>query len=91
MSAAYIVIIVVHVSNTNLGPSADGQYLWGGGLLSLLKLQNTGYYFDVSNPYAPKYIKSDTALLGSIADEVRAKPDGGFFFTYLGSAAGTSP
>ena len=63
--------------------------LWGGGLLSLLKLQNTGYYFDVSDIYNPAYKKSDIATLSSIADEVRAKPEGGFFFTYMGSAAGT--
>lgn len=59
--------------------------------MSLLKLQNTGYYFDVSDVYNPAYIKSDIATFSSIADEVRAKPDGGFFFTYMGSAAGTSP
>ena len=45
----------------------------------------------MSNPYQPKFLKSDRATLGSIADEVRAKPDGGFYFTYLGSAVGTSP
>ncbi|KAL9621689.1 MAG: hypothetical protein Q9160_003942 [Pyrenula sp. 1 TL-2023] len=75
----------------HLGASYDGKVLWGGGLLSLLKLQNTGYYFDVSDVYNPAYKKSDVATLSSIADEVRAKPDGGFFFTYMGSAAGTSP
>ena len=72
------------------GASYDGKVLWGGGLLSLLKLQNTGYYFDVSDVYNPSFKKSDIATLSSIADEVRAKPDGGFFFTYMGSAAGTS-
>lgn len=30
-------------------------------------------------------------MLSSITDEVRAKPDGGFFITYMGSAVGTSP
>ncbi|KAI9665811.1 MAG: hypothetical protein M1821_003745 [Bathelium mastoideum] len=75
----------------HLGASYDGTVLWGGGLLSLLKTQNTGYYFDVSDVYNPAYKKSDIATLSSIADEVRAKPDGGFFFTYMGSAIGTSP
>lgn len=70
----------------HLGVSKDGQTIWGGGLLSLLKTQDTGYYFDVSNPYEPKYQKSDRALLASIADEIVAKPDGGFFITYMGSA-----
>jgi selenium-binding protein 1 len=31
----------------HLGVSKDGKTLWGGGLLSLLKTQDTGYYFDV--------------------------------------------
>ncbi|KAI9671310.1 MAG: hypothetical protein M1831_004219 [Alyxoria varia] len=75
----------------HLGPSYDGKFLWGGGLLSLLKTQNTGYYFDTSDPYNPYYVKSDVATLASIADDVVAKPDGGWFFTYMGSAAGTSP
>lgn len=35
--------------------------------------------------------KSDRATLSSIANDVVAKPDGGFSFTYMGSAAGTSP
>lgn len=56
-----------------------------------MKTQDTGYYFDVSNPYDPKFLKSDRALLASIADDVVAKPDGGFFFTYMGSAVGTAP
>lgn len=59
--------------------------------MSLLKTQDTGYYFDVSDPYNPQFQKSDRALLASIADEIRAKPDGGFFITYMGSAVGTSP
>ncbi|OQD76388.1 hypothetical protein PENDEC_c004G06959 [Penicillium decumbens] len=75
----------------HLGPSLDGKTLFGGGLLSLLKTQDTAYYFDTSNPYRPTFKKSNRALLSSVADEVRAKPDGGFFITYMGSALGTSP
>jgi hypothetical protein len=60
----------------HLGPTLDGKTLVGGGLLSLLKTQDTAYYFDVSNPYAPKFLKSNRGLLGSITDEIRAKPDG---------------
>ncbi|KAF7197044.1 hypothetical protein HII31_01469 [Pseudocercospora fuligena] len=73
------------------GVSIDGKVLWGGGLLSLLKTQDTGFYFDVSDPYEPKFWKSDRALLASIADEIVAKPDGGFFVTFMGSLLGTSP
>lgn len=75
----------------HLGVSLDGKTIWGGGLLSLLKTQDTAYYFDVTNPYRPKFSKSDRAILGSIADEIRAKPEGGFFITYMGSALGTTP
>jgi hypothetical protein len=75
----------------HLGSSLDGKTLVGGGLLSLLKTQDTAFYFDVSDPYAPKFLKSNRALLSSITDEIRAKPDGGFFITYMGSAVGTSP
>lgn len=73
------------------GPSHDGKYIWGGGLLSLLKTQDTGFYFDTSNPYKPTFLKSDRALLSAISDDVVAKPGGGFFYTYMGSAVGTSP
>ncbi|KAF2105407.1 hypothetical protein BDV96DRAFT_375895 [Lophiotrema nucula] len=75
----------------HLGSSLDGKTLVGGGLLSLLKTQDTAYYFDTTNPYQPKFKKSNRAILSSITDEIRAKPDGGFFITYMGSAVGTSP
>lgn len=60
----------------HLGSSLDGKTLIGGGLLSLLKTQDTAFYFDVSNPYAHKFKKSNRALLSSIVDEIRAKPEG---------------
>ncbi|OQD72987.1 hypothetical protein PENDEC_c017G02643 [Penicillium decumbens] len=75
----------------HLGVSHDGKTIVGGGLLSLLKLQDTAYYFDVEDPYRPSFKKSNRGILASIADEIRAKPDGGFFITYMGSALGTSP
>ena len=65
----------------HLNPSIDGKLLVGGGLLSLLKLQDTAFYFDASDPYHPKFSHSNRALLSSIADEIRAKPEGGFFIT----------
>lgn len=66
----------------HLGPNVDGTLLVGGGLLSLLKLQDTAFYFDTSDPYNPKFSHSNRALLSSITDEIRAKPEGGFFITY---------
>ncbi|KAI4160391.1 MAG: hypothetical protein LQ342_005802 [Letrouitia transgressa] len=75
----------------HLGSTKDGKTLVGGGLLSLLKQQDTAFYFDVSNPYRPAFKKSNRALTAAVTDEIRAKPDGGFLITYMGSAAGTSP
>lgn len=46
--------------------------------------QDTAYYFDTTNPYQPKFKKSNRGVLSSITDEIRAKPDGGFFITYMG-------
>ena len=60
----------------HLSPSADGKTLLGGGLLSILKTQDTAFYFDVSNPYSPQFLKSNRAILSSVVDEIRAKPDG---------------
>lgn len=60
----------------HLSPSLDGKTLAGGGLLSLLKTQDTAFYFDVSDPYNPQFLKSNRGILGSIVDEIRAKPDG---------------
>ncbi|KAI5804655.1 hypothetical protein DFH27DRAFT_594647 [Peziza echinospora] len=75
----------------HLNVAADGKTLLGTGLLSLLKLQDTAYFFDISDPYRPAFKKSQRTLLSSIADEIVAKPGGGWFVTYMGSAAGTSP
>ncbi|PMD26393.1 hypothetical protein NA56DRAFT_676756 [Hyaloscypha hepaticicola] len=72
-------------------PSSGNSPHHLGGLLSLLKTQDTAYYFDVSNPYRPTFLHSDRAILSSITDEIRAKPDGGFLITYMGSAVGPSP
>jgi len=60
----------------HLGTSLDGKTLIGGGLLSLLKTQDTAFYFDTSNPYSPKFSHSNRAILSSITDEIRAKPGG---------------
>jgi len=68
----------------HLGSSADGKTLIGGGLLSLLKTQDTAFYFDTTNPYRPQFKKSNRGILSSIVDEIRAKPDGGFLITYMG-------
>ncbi|KAF3181729.1 hypothetical protein TWF225_006965 [Orbilia oligospora] len=74
----------------HLNVAKDGKTLVGTGLLSLLKLQDVEYFFDISNPYRPKFRNSGRAVLSSIGDEIVAKPDGGFFITHMGSAGGTN-
>ncbi|KAF5856803.1 hypothetical protein ETB97_006694 [Aspergillus alliaceus] len=54
-------------------------------------LQDTAFYFDSTNSYRPAFKKSNRAILPSIADEIRTKPDGRFYITYMDSAVGTSP
>ena len=46
--------------------SLDGKTIAGGGLLSLLKTQDTAFYFDVSSPYRPTFKKSNRGVLSSI-------------------------
>jgi hypothetical protein len=60
------------------------MFLFGSNAQLSNPMQDTAYYFDTTNPYQPKFKKSNRALLGSITDEIRAKPDGGFFITYMG-------
>lgn len=48
--------------------------------------QDTAYYFDTSDPYHPKFLKSNRGILGSITDEIRAKPDG-----YASTSLTTTP
>ncbi|KAE8384126.1 hypothetical protein BDV23DRAFT_189518 [Aspergillus alliaceus] len=49
-------------------------------------LQDMAFYFDTTNSYRPAFKKSNRAILPSIADEIRTKPDGRFYITYMDSA-----
>jgi hypothetical protein len=71
--------------------SADGNVLGCGGLLSLLKGQNGIFFFDVSKPDEPRFIKSANAIQSSIVDDFFPIPEGGFLVTNMGSAAGGAP
>jgi selenium-binding protein 1 len=78
----------------HVGVSADKKTLAGGGLLSILRVQNQNFFFDISNPRAPVFQKANTlpvASLASIADEFVPKSGGGFFTTFMGGAAGSAP
>jgi hypothetical protein len=76
----------------HVGVSADGKTLAGGGLLSILRVQNQNFFFDITNPRSPKFIKANTLpVTASIADEYVPLSRGGFFTTFMGGAAGAAP
>ncbi len=76
----------------HVGVSADKKVLAGGGLLSILRGQNQNFFWDITNPRAPKFLKANTLpVLASIADEYVPKAGGGFFTTFMGGAGGAAP
>src|SRR5438093_413809 len=75
----------------HVGLSADGRVLACGGLLSVLRAQKEIFFFDVSNPKAPRFISSADPPQSAITDEFYPLPDGGFLVTMMGGAEGHSP
>lgn len=75
----------------HVGLSADGKTVACGGLLSVLKGQDEVFFFDVSNPRAPKFRSSAKPPLSSIADDFHALPNGGFLVTMMGGVQGHAP
>src|SRR5207244_4665894 len=75
----------------HVGLSADGRVLACGGLLSVLKGQKEIFFFDVSDPAAPRFITSADPPLSAITDEFYPLPDGGFLVTMMGGAQGHAP
>lgn len=76
----------------HVGVSADGKTLAGGGLLSILRVQNQNFVFDITNPRSPKFLKANTPpITASIADEYVPLQRGGFLTTFMGGAAGEAP
>src|SRR5260221_718640 len=71
--------------------SADGNTLACGGLLSLLKGQDGIFFFDVSTPDDPRFLKSASAPLSAITDDFYPLPGGGFLITQMGSNTGGAP
>jgi selenium-binding protein 1 len=65
--------------------------LAAGGLLSLLRNENPIFFFDVSDPGRPRYLKSTRAPLSSITDAFEALSSGGFLVTQMGSNQGGTP
>lgn len=75
----------------HIGLSADSKVAACGGLLSVLKGQKEVFFWDVSNPAAPKFITSADPPLSAITDDFHALPEGGFLVTMMGGAQGHAP
>ena len=75
----------------HVGVSADGKVLAAGGLLSVLSGQKEIFFFDISDPKSPRFLRSADPPLSSITDEFYALPRGGFLVTMMGGAQGHHP
>jgi len=71
--------------------SADKNILACGGLLALLRGQNSIFFFDVSNARRPKFLFSTSGTLSNITDDFLPLKDGGFLVTQMGSHTGGTP
>ncbi|HEY2924843.1 MAG TPA: selenium-binding protein SBP56-related protein [Candidatus Eisenbacteria bacterium] len=75
----------------HVGLSGDGTTLACGGLLSVLKGQKEIYFFDLTDPKAPKLAGAADPPLSGVADEFYPLEGGGFLVTMMGGAQGMAP
>ena len=71
--------------------SADKNILACGGLLALLRGQNSIFFFDVKNRLQPKFLFSTSGTLSNITDDFLPLDAGGFLVTQMGSHTGGTP
>jgi hypothetical protein len=71
--------------------SADKNILACGGLLALLRGQNSIFFFDVKNPVQPKFMFSTSGTLSNITDDFLPLKEGGFLVTQMGAHTGGTP
>ena len=71
--------------------SADKNVLACGGLLALLRGQNSIFFFDVSDARRPKFMFSTSGTLSNITDDFLPLEEGGFLVTQMGSHTGGTP
>ena len=71
--------------------SADKTILACGGLLSLLRGQNSIFFFDVSEPRRPRFLTSAIGTLSNVTDDFLPLEKGGFLVTQMGSHTGGAP
>src|SRR5437763_6383022 len=75
----------------HVGLSRDGKVLACGGLLSVLRAQKEIFFFDVTNPKAPRFISSADPPQSAITDEFYPLSEAGFLVTMMGGAEGHAP
>jgi hypothetical protein len=75
----------------HVGLSRNGKVLACGGLLSVLKGQQEIFFFDVSDPAAPRLLSKADPPNSAITDEFYPMAGGGFLVTMMGSAQGSHP
>jgi hypothetical protein len=75
----------------HVGLSRDGRTLALGGLLSVLRGQDQVFFFDVTNPRRPTFVRSHNPLMASITDEFAPLGNGGFLVTFMGGSNGAAP
>jgi hypothetical protein len=75
----------------HVGISHDGRTLALGGLLSFLRGQDQVFFFDVTAPRDPQFIRSNNPPEASIADEFAPLSTGGFLVTFMGGPTGAHP
>jgi len=71
--------------------SADKNILACGGLLALLRNQNSIFFFDVSKAREPRFLFSTSGTLSNITDDFLPLKEGGFLVTQMGSHTGGTP
>jgi hypothetical protein len=75
----------------HVGLSHDGRTLALGGLLSILGGQDEVFFFDVTKPRRPTFIRSDNPPEASITDDFAPLKNGGFLVTFMGGPDGAEP
>jgi selenium-binding protein 1 len=75
----------------HVGLSRDGRTMALGGLLSVLRGQDQVFFFDVTDPRQPTFIRSDNPPESSITDELIPLSNGGFLVTFMGGPNGAHP
>jgi 56kDa selenium binding protein (SBP56) len=75
----------------HVGLSHDGRTMALGGLLSVLRGQDQVFFFDVTDPRQPTFIRSDNPPESSITDELVPLSNGGFLVTFMGGPNGAHP